>query len=1135
MRCFGRVAGGRPGRSADQAAVRYTDGMAVRVRVLGGLAVEGVDLARLSSRKARRLLSRLAIARGSSVGVDTLAQVVWGAELPSHPADQLSVLVSRLRSALGADRLTRTQAGYTLTADWLDVVALAELAVEARRRLDAGAVAPATAAARAALDLLRGPVLPEEPDDTEWLEAERADAGRYAAAARLVAAEAVLASGDPWTASALAERALDAEPYDEAALRAVMSAHQAAGRPAVALRAYAAAADRLRHELGVDPAAETQALHLRLLRAEPVQRRAAGHAGTAPKGTRATASGSAAMTALAGREAELTELTRSFDRAASGQPQLVVVEGEAGIGKTRLLAEFTGQLETERPGAALVLRCRGDELSGGLPLQPLLDALAGLLRTPPHHGDDAFGPHLLDSEALLAGEAEPVLRLLGEVPTGALWVGGLTAGSGAALGAPALGVAAAGPATAGLAADVDTGLSLAFAAYDTVISRLADQWPVVLVVDDAQWADPATRAWLHHAVRRHSAVRLLILAARRTGEGTALRGDTLVRLGPLDQAAAATALGLPAGSLRALQLHERSGGHPMFLWELSRAGDGDLPASIRESVIDRCERAGPGVAATLRAAAVLGSDVDLEMLAAVLDERVTSLLDHLEVGVRRHLLVESGAGFQFAHELMRDSLRTGTSMPRATLLHRQAARSLAARTNAEPLTVAYHARLGGDLAAAATALAKAGEIAAARFDLAEAGRLFDEALSLDDRPDLLVRRARIRLRVSDTAGAAADTRAVRERVAPDDPNYAAALEVAALVSYVERDFDRCARLAEEGAAVATDPEVRASCLALAGRVRHAIGDLPGARELLDRVGSEAPASVAPLVETWRAFLLVHGDDPAAALRLVQADEPIQPRVGYPFAAITRHMVAGYAQALRGEPAAALREFDLMSDAAARERTERFSARDDNFRGWILRSVGALGEADEANTRAYELAATHGLAEPLAHALLDLADGRLRAGDPAMAETYLARLGPEVDDGYLFQWRTELRTGLVSGRWLLATGDVAVAASAFETVRETAARLSLRRYLVLSRLWLAMSRRRLGERIAADELASDVDALVEVAPMEAWWLTAEAGRVFDVDRWRTLALDRARTLASRAGPYGDTLRRVAGRRIAGTGE
>ncbi len=1129
--------------------MRYTDGMAVRVRVLGGLAVEGVDLGRLSSRKARRLLSRLAIARGASVSVDTLAQVVWGDELPSHPADQLSVLVSRLRSALGADRLTRTQAGYTLMADWLDVVALAELAVEARRRLDVGAVAPATAAARAALELLRGPVLPEEPDETQWLEAERAEVARYAAAARLVAAEAVLASGDPWTASALAERALDAEPYDEAALRAVMSAHHAAGRPAVALRAYAATADRLRDELGVDPAAETKALHLQLLRAEPVQRRAAGDSKTVPKRPRAKASGSASKRELAaggplaGRDAELAALTRAFERAASGQPQLVVIEGEAGIGKTRLLAEFTRQLQIDRPGAALMLRCRGDELSGGLPLQPLLDALAGLLRTPPHHrGGDAYGHQALDSEVLLAGEAEPVRRLLGDVSAGGLWVGGLAAGSGAGLSTPALGVAAAGLgaaglgaaglaaaglAAAGLAAEVDTGLSLAFAGYDTVISRLAHQWPVVLVVDDAQWADPATRAWLHHAVRRLSAVRLLILAAQRTGEGAALRGDTLVLLGPLDQAAAATALGLPAGSAQALRLHERSGGHPMFLWELSRAGDGDLPASIRGSVIDRCERAGPGVAETLRAAAVLGSDVDLELLAAVLDEPVTSLLDHLEVGVRRHLLVESGAGFQFAHELVRDSLRTGTSMARAALLHRQAARSLAARTNAEPLTVAYHARLGGDLVAAATALARAGEIAAARFDLAEAGRLFDEALSLDDRPDLLVRRARIRLRVSDTAGAAADTRAVRERVAPDDPNYAAALEVAALVSYVERDFDRCARLAEEGAAVAADPEVRASCLALAGRVRHAIGDLPGARDLLDRVGSEAPASVAPLVETWRAFLLVHGDDPAAALRLVRADEPIQPRVGYPFAAITRHMVAGYAQALRGEPAAALREFTLMSQAAARARTERFNARDDNFRGWILRSVGALAEADEANTRAYELAATHSLAEPLAHALLDLADGRLRAGDPATAETYLARLVPEVDDGYLFQWRTELRTGLVSGRWSLATGDASAAVSAFETVRETAARLSMRRYLVLSRLWLAMSRRLLGERIAPDDLASDVDALVEVAPMEAWWLTAEVGRVFDVDRWRALAVDRAGTLASRAGPYGDTLRRMAG--------
>jgi hypothetical protein len=123
--------------------------------VLGGLAVEGVDLTRLGSRKARRLLARLALARGAPVSVDALIDTVWGDDPPSQPAEQLSVLISRLRSAMQT-ALPRTAAGYALDAGWLDVAALAELVAEAQARLRSGAAAPARAAAQAALDLLRG-------------------------------------------------------------------------------------------------------------------------------------------------------------------------------------------------------------------------------------------------------------------------------------------------------------------------------------------------------------------------------------------------------------------------------------------------------------------------------------------------------------------------------------------------------------------------------------------------------------------------------------------------------------------------------------------------------------------------------------------------------------------------------------------------------------------------------------------------------------------------------------------------------------------------------------------------------------------------------------------------------------------
>jgi hypothetical protein len=219
----------------------------------------------------------------------------------------------------------------------------------------------------------------------------------------------------------------------------------------------------------------------------------------------------------------------------------------------------------------------------------------------------------------------------------------------------------------------------------------------------------------------------------------------------------------------------------------------------------------------------------------------------------------------------------------------------------------------------------------------------------------------------------------------------------------------------------------------------------------------------------------------------------------------------------------------MAEAARRESTARFAGRDENFRGWILRSVGALDEAGDANTRAYELSRQHNLSESLAHALLDLADGRLRSGDFESAQSYLDKLGQEGGDSYLFQWRTHLRSALIGGRVHLAAGELDDAASLFEEVLATANRLELRRYQVLARLWLAQARRALPprrSRVTAESVAADVGALGSVAPLEAWWMTADLARAFDVDGWRRLAVERASALADRAGSYGDALRRAA---------
>ena len=238
----------------------------LRLRLLGGLAIEGRTSKDVGSRKARTLLAVLAVRHGSAVSVGTLAEILWGHDQPARPQDQVGVLVSRLRGSLGAHRIVRHDAGYQLATDWLDVAELDQRSAAAAASLAAGDAVSARLGATMALDLVRGDLLPEE--EGAWLEGPRTTTGRAVAGLRLLAAEAALAAGDPIGAAAAAAAGLDHDPYDEAALRVLMRAHVAVGRPASALAAYAAARHRLVEDLGVSPAPETEAVHASVLAAD---------------------------------------------------------------------------------------------------------------------------------------------------------------------------------------------------------------------------------------------------------------------------------------------------------------------------------------------------------------------------------------------------------------------------------------------------------------------------------------------------------------------------------------------------------------------------------------------------------------------------------------------------------------------------------------------------------------------------------------------------------------------------------------------------------------------------------------------------------------------------------------------------
>ena len=289
------------------------------VRVLGEFSVDGLEPAALGSRKARTTLRLLALGRGGFVPGHALIEGLWGDLPPSRPADQLSVLVSRLRAVLGRDRLEHGDSGYRFRYDWLDADELTALTAEAQRRLADGNARGAATAASAALSLIRAEVR-SDGDLGDWADAALAELERLVIRSRRVAASALAAAGNWLQASDLAAAAVERDPYDEDSLRLLMRVNVTGGRVGAALAAYARMRERLADGLGADPSPETETLHAAILRGEL--------AGPVPE---------VAGWTLVGRDGERDRLDVAAARSHDGQVQLVIVEGEAGIGKTSLL------------------------------------------------------------------------------------------------------------------------------------------------------------------------------------------------------------------------------------------------------------------------------------------------------------------------------------------------------------------------------------------------------------------------------------------------------------------------------------------------------------------------------------------------------------------------------------------------------------------------------------------------------------------------------------------------------------------------------------------------------------------------------------------------------------------------------
>ncbi|HET6391655.1 MAG TPA: AAA family ATPase, partial [Blastococcus sp.] len=350
---------------------------AIRLRLIGRFRVEGGVRGPVPSGQAERLLSILAAHHGRFLPTHVLTELLWPDRRPAEPERNLAALVSRLRRSLGRERIEGGPRAYRLVRDaatTVDVSEAVELVATAERELARDRHALAAMSAEVAVGLLTdGTALASEPD-AEWAEEVRDQVVTGLARARAVRWTAALELGDLETATDEASRALAANPLDEPACRALMRAHQRRGDVAAALAAHEQLRRTLADAFGTDPSPATRDAFLALLRPDhdPV--------GSTPRPVRPPA-----PSALPGREDELAVLSRAWASAARGHGGLVLITGEAGIGKSALSAVL--RTEARRSGGLVeVVRCSEAERS--LYLQPLAEAVRGIvLRQAPDAGD----------------------------------------------------------------------------------------------------------------------------------------------------------------------------------------------------------------------------------------------------------------------------------------------------------------------------------------------------------------------------------------------------------------------------------------------------------------------------------------------------------------------------------------------------------------------------------------------------------------------------------------------------------------------------------------------------------------------------------------------------------------------------
>jgi DNA-binding SARP family transcriptional activator len=677
----------------------------------------------LPTKKIQASLAYLALPPGREHSRDKLAAFLWGELSQERARNSLRQALFALRQAVEPVRpvcLRVEGATIALNPEAVDVDAMSFEQLVSERT--PGALDKAVQLYRG--DLLEGLTL-QEPPFEEWLMGERERLRELAleALAGLLAAQRVAGSAEAAVQTGLRLIALD--PLQEAVHRALMRLYAQLGRRGSALHQYQLCVGILQRELGVEPEEETKQLYQEILRRRPSL--AAGpepatSGDSAPFATlRRRPLTLATDIPLIGRDREMARVHAVLTEAVSGQGRVVALVGEAGVGKTRLVAELAAEVH-KVGGRVLIGRCHESEQI--LPFGPWVDALA-------------TGRVLANEtwrETLPLAMRRELGRLLPELE-------------------PGDGESAAPPDYVKL-----------FEAVALFLGHVGDGHPTVVILEDLHWADEMSVRLLAFIGRRLQAWRLLVMVTardedlvdapmlRRTlGELEREPHVATVALAPLsrsDTVGLVQALSRPGSDEVVVarlgeQVWRTSGGNPLVVVEAMRAATQDalspgleglsVPERVRDIIGRQLDRLDERSRELVARASVIGREFEFGLLQHVsgLGEEVAAR--EVEELIRRRVLHSVGERLDFTHDRVREVAYDRILAPRRKGLHRRVAEALATlhADNLElyQLPLGLHYVEGEVWDKAVLHLRRAAARAAERSALREAAACFGRALT----------------------------------------------------------------------------------------------------------------------------------------------------------------------------------------------------------------------------------------------------------------------------------------------------------------------------------------------------------------------------------------------------------------------